>query len=484
MWDSWLFEWQGVFHLFFLETQEPDKGIGFKGDQVGHAVSDDLVHWTSKPSIPFKGQPGEWNNSPALTGMIITHMQKFYMFLGSTYNGVQVYGLFMSEDLDHWTPHKDNPIIKPEAPYYLSKPADFFQCVCWRDPYVTYRKEDGYYHAVLCARLPKWSDEQAGAAVGHIRSKDLINWEHLPPIVELGDRFYQVEIPEIFELYGKYYMTLVGGSVGGQRQDTPYREDTTGVYYMISSNFEGPYHFPEDSLLIGAGGGRRDAHVGRTIPYKDTRLLYHDVVSDVCTWSAPKLVRTRKDETLYLEYFPLLEKLETAVIYSGIKEVPPYKTRDLGVWRCRGHVLVGKARNMGTTYKLANEIADLHLNCIIQSTSAIRAGVVLRREMNKGIGIVLDFAKSEILISDASYYWATGWFCKKIDLCRHPLERNKDYKIRCFARDEHFEVYLDDKWIFTTAFPNAPKSGDVELLVEHGEAIFSDLRIATIEPLS
>ena len=39
MWDSWLFPWDGKFHLFYLEALH---GIDY--ERVGHAVSGDLVH--------------------------------------------------------------------------------------------------------------------------------------------------------------------------------------------------------------------------------------------------------------------------------------------------------------------------------------------------------------------------------------------------------------------------------------------------------
>ena len=70
------------------------------------------------------------------------------------------------------------------------------------------------------------------------------------------------------------------------------------------------------------------------------------------------------------------------------------------------------------------------------------------------------------------------------DMCRCDLDAGKTYHLRCFARDEHFEVFLDDRWIFTAVLKEAAMSGDVELLVERGQATFSDLRLATIEPLS
>ena len=60
---------------------------------------------------------------------------------------------------------------------------------------------------------------------------------------------------------------------------------------------------------------------------------------------------------------------------------------------------------------------------------------------------------------------------------------NQNYHLRCFARDEFFEVYIDDVWIFTACLPDSSQIGNVELYVERGKAEFKDLKLAQLEPL-
>ena len=76
MGDTWLFPWQGKDHLFYLETRYTPF------DYVGHAVSNDLVHWKTRPSIPVKGKKGAWNEREALTGTLIQRDGTFFMFIG------------------------------------------------------------------------------------------------------------------------------------------------------------------------------------------------------------------------------------------------------------------------------------------------------------------------------------------------------------------------------------------------------------------
>jgi len=127
----------------------------------------------------------------------------------------------------------------------------------------------------------------------------------------------------------------------------------------------------------------------------------------------------------------------------------------------------------------------LHLQCSISMSSGSCAGILLREFRGEGIAILLDFDNQCIQIGLAGNYnplW--GWSCMVQDTCRRPLERGKSYHLRCFARDEHFEVYLDNRWVFTTVIAESPRMGDVQLCVERGEAKFAGLRLARIESLA
>ena len=489
MWDSWLYEWDSIIHMYYLESN----GQGWY--YIGHAISDDFVHWKTLPSFSVKGAPGQWNYESAKTGMVVRHNDKFYLFVGSTQNDVQVYGVYTSDDLEHWEAYSANPVLVPSGPHYQEKGSGLIGTACWRDPHITHRQEDGCYHAVLTARLPEsqWSHKQSGAAIGHARSKDLIHWECLEPIANIGEHFFQGEVPEVFQLDGKFYLIFTDSAPGGMSMDTASRDHTSGIFYMVADSYEGPYSLPEDSLLIGAGMARRDTWTGRTLLYKNERILYHHVIragedNYRGTWALPKIVRTQSNGTLFLEYFQAFEKLETGLICPSIADVPSYKGTDMGQWKHDKKTLTGTAKNMGSSYKTAHQIGDLHLTCTINSASANRAGIVLRSKlleshvkfMRESIAIVLDFNKQNIMISKAGYYFATGWSCPVCDVCLFPMELGKDYQLRCIARDEHFEVYIDNRWIFTTVIPEAAKIGDVEFMIERGKAVFSDFRLAAI----
>ena len=499
MWDTWILPWNNEYHLFHLESQ------GDVWSHVGHAVSIDLVHWQTLPSIPTRNSQPHWNSDVTLTGSTVAHDGKFYMFIGSIVDNVQVVGVYISDDLENWQPYPKNPIIRPAGPHYLSDPAKAGSSamVDWRDPNVTYNPKDGYYHAVLCAHLPKWDKQHAGAAVGHIRSKDLIDWEHLPPIAA-PQQFYHVEAPDVFELNGRFYLLFQSHSVGGLRINTPYRDDTIGVYYMSGPTYEGPFEMAENCQLFGSGNGKMEGYAGRTVVYGDQRIFCHHChVKNPYSpaLGAPKLICADNDDSLYLEYMPLLEKLETSVVLDSteaVKTIEPARD-NLGRWQHHSTGITGDAPVTNSALLIAEDISDFHMQCSINSFTAGRAGVLVRayRDNNTmhdiGVAIWLDYERQELQIAQVSYQRVAGWgfdihhvmgnstASYLHDRCRLKLDKSKSYHLRCFGRDEHFEVYLDNRWVFTSVLSQAPKMGTVNLIVERGRAEFSGLRLAKIE---
>jgi hypothetical protein len=483
-----MFPWEGKYHLFHLEKRE----TGWS--HVGRAVSTDLVHWETLPSICTRGEPGAWNEGATTTGKVLQHQGTFYLFVGSYRNDREEFGVHTSPDLEHWTPHPANPISRAVGADYLTDPAKApYRPIDWRDPCVIWREADHQFHAVLCTRTPHWGHADTGAVVAHIRSPDLIHWEPLPPLLALGQRFYHCEVPDIFELNGRWYVTFGSISSGGIKINTPDREEVTGVFYATAEQFAGPYTLHDDPLLVGAGYGKMMAYSGGSVPYEGGRVLYHHIAGERPSCGAPKRMRTGADGTLWLEYLPAMEKLVTGVLRVGFDDLPPAEIAYLGPWERQDGKLVGTAQVIGTSCRVAEAVSDLHLTCRIAAASAASAGVVLRGSIGGGVGaaVMLDYEQQRLRLATAIGYAPTkgplgafeSWHCTTLDACRFRLKRDRRYLLRCLVRECHLEVYLDERWVFTTAIPGMSPAGSVELSVERGEAAFSDLRIATLEAL-
>ena len=484
MWDTWIFPWEGRYHLFYIENYGPPS------TDVGHWVGDDLLHWEERPSIPIvTGKAGDWNEKGGvLTGMVVHHEGTFHLFAGATHNAAEMTGVFLSRDLETWEPHAENPVLCAAGPHYLDKPARpfFYDKLDFRDPYIFHRPEDGQFHALLHGRRPQWSHEDTGAVFAHLRSTDLIHWEHLPPLDAPTGLFEKTEVPDLFELDGRCYLAFTSRSRGGLRLSTDGRESADGTFYMMADNWDGPFHLPDDYLLVGAEKGVRGPYCGHTIVSPDHgRILYHHITGDRPALSVPKKVRTRSDGTLWLEYMPLLELLESETICDSAQQLPSFEPRDWGEWERSDGRVTAKAKSVGSSCRVVRWTTDVHLCCDIRLNSAAGAGVVLRSIDDHGVWVFLNRDRQQLEVGAASYRLNMGWSrTSGGDACRCELDCDREYRLRCFARDEHFEVYLDDRWVFTLDLASEARTGDIELFVERGDAVFSNLRIAALHEMS
>ena len=477
LWDTWLFPWEGVYHLFFLETHQT------LWDHVGHAVSRDLMHWEVRPSIRTKGGPDQWNEEPTLTGMVVHREGVFYLFVGANFKGVQVVGVHTSNDLEHWAVHPASPVMRPSSPHYLAEPVPpFFGSVDWRDPCISLNEEDGYYHAFVCARLPEWSHADTGAAVGHMRSRDLIHWENLPPAATPGGHFYHTEVPDVFRMGDHWYLGFATLSHGALRLDTATKDAAVGTFYLMGETFEGPYTKPDDCLLVGSGNYRMDAYVGRSIPYDGGRLLYHHMAGERPAWGAPKRIRQNADGTLWLEYLPILEKLETEVVVEGFEGTQLGATEcALGEWQRGDKGLTVQSDLLGSAAPLEEYVADAHLCTEVRSEGAGRVGILFRHRKGEAAGVLLDFTTGQAHIGTVTYNGFSGAVLVPLDSFRLGLRTGQTYRLRVFIRDEHVEAYLDERWIFSTLL-KMPAGGEPMLYAEGGRAVFETLRVAALEP--
>jgi beta-fructofuranosidase len=492
LWDTLLYEDGGTYHLFFLQQHG-----------LGHAVSTDLCTWTPAADIDLRGRPGDWNEAGGpLTGFIVEHEGLHHLFAGALApgSGESVYGVFTSRDLVAWEPHPANPVLRAPASFGHDRTStrDWGMFNAWRDPFIL-RGDDGRYHAYLCARSGPWTEGSTGSVIAHASSADLISWEHHEPLFET-DRVKYTEVPGLFELDGRHYLHFLDHGWGGLRIHTPSRDDSAGTYYAVAARAEGPYAWPADPLLIGSGHDRTGAWAARTIDYDGGQLLYHHVVAARPAFGSLKRIRARPDGTLYLEYFPAIESLEVGEARHGAAGWQE-REDDVGVWTASADGLSGLSRVVGSSAILARDRSDLHLECTVRLNAGARAGVVVRaagivgaRESATGVVVSLDVELQQARIEVLDCHPFEGWGLSAADVTqggrererdsvRLPLELGRPYALRCLARAEFFDVYLDDVWLFSRALTSAAAAGDVELMVERGQADFSGLRLAALPPL-
>ncbi len=499
LWDTTVFHDGARLHLLFIAAD----GV------LGHAVSDDWVHWEEATPVVLRGAPGSWNQDGLVSNNVVMHKGVYHLFAGTKApHGEYVVGLFTSRDCEHWEADPRNPILTADGVHYAQGPNEIHEMhPAWRDPAIALWP-DGMFHLLLCARRPQWDQRTSGAVIAHMRSHDLRAWEMLPPLADVGARVVFAEVPGYFALNGRSYLHFLDLGWGGQRMHTPTRADAAGTFYLTAGQPEGPYLWPRDPLLIGADNQRMYAWAARVFQHDGETLLYSHINAERPSLALPKSIVERAPGALELRYSGHLARLERAVVISP-DCMPAWRPRnnDLGAWH---HVagttaLAGRSDSAGTSVIVADEGPDLHVQARIVMRTGACAGLVVRAEnraahgminwdANTGVAALLDFERQCVELRGVRhappYGWGRSWFEAHGNAAplpeqrvAHALAHGRPYHLRLVARDAFFELYLDDVWLMTMSMPPAETGGGVELLAERGEAVFDGLRLALLPAL-
>ncbi len=490
LWDCTLIHDGKQFHLFYLGSS-----------QLGHATSDDLVDWQEHDSIDLGGPAGTWNEEGAyLTGDVIFHDDLWHLYAGApSAKHPSAYGLYTSPDLFDWTAYPNNPVLSAAEPHYFCKnDPDNKMLTAWRDPAI-YKMDDGRYHALLCARRGPVTGNDTNAVIAHSCSDDLVHWEHHAPLAHVGDRVLFAEVPGWIEFNGRHYCYFLDLGWGGTRiHNNMQGDDLSGIYYIWSEQFEGPYQWPESPLLIGMRNNYMGPWAGRIRVHKQQALFYHHNAGNNSAFALPKEVIERAPGDLALRYLPFLDQLITKN-HTDLEKQHKLRQHDLGTWQLKNEGLCGKALAMGSSAFIKDQVNNFMLEVSITIHKGAAAGIVIRAQDEEidnafaaktdlGLVICLDHERQQIAIRELNHVpmhgWGSLWLQARGFSPRPHMEQaspftikhQQTYFLRILARDEFVEVYIDDFWILS-ATTTLMDAGRVECMVERSEACFADLQL-------
>lgn len=218
-------QWKGQYHLFY--QYNPNSALW--GDiHWGHAVSPDLIHWSDLP-IALAPTPGSYDEAGCYSGCAVDNGLPTIIYTGTVgpKNEIQTQCIATSQDdLLTWQKHANNPVIG-DVPPESKQTRDF------RDPFVW--KEGDTWYLVLASRI-----DGNGGAIFLYRSKDLIDWEYLNPLL-IGDRARDGicwECPNFFKIDQRWVLivsTIMGGTT------PPIVRYFVGAYenFRFSPTYEG-----------------------------------------------------------------------------------------------------------------------------------------------------------------------------------------------------------------------------------------------------
>jgi beta-fructofuranosidase len=267
LWDFWLAPRRPgeSYHLFHLQAPRdlPDPELRHGMATIGHAVSDDLVAWTPRPTAFVPGSPGSWDDRAIWTGSIVRHDGVAHFFYTAIQRGgfVQRIGLATSTDpaLERWERHPANPILTADRRWYAPaapRRRDGALSEDCRDPWVIRApNEDAWYLFFTAGASSVPADERG--VVGCARSTDLVRWEPLPPVVGPGE-FGELEVPQVVELGGRWYLFFCTRKHSARRRarlgDQPAAR-WYGTHYLVADRPTGPYRLLTDEALVGDDAG-------------------------------------------------------------------------------------------------------------------------------------------------------------------------------------------------------------------------------------
>ena len=483
--DTWVFVRKDEIHLFYLAPQ-----VGNNLHRlIGHAVSTNWVDWDELPFIELTGAEGQWDGGRVGTGHVFRHDDgRYYMAYTGRIDPQEDIGLAVSDDLltwekvssvPVWPQARHSPYETPEAAPGLALP--------WRDPFIV-RTPQGIWEAYVCARTDR--GPLAGrACVGRCRLDAIDRWTTLDPIATTGT-YAMMEVPEIFRCGDRFWLTFNTGSAWGRRLDTARRPNASGTFYLVADEWEGPWRVPENNVLIGSAYGRRDAVVARSVEFGGDRIVYHHYTGLIDSGSdramgLPKVLASESDR-LFLTPCPGLRELWHREIQSLSWYTTGVGPLSGGTWRLdvvpvRGDCAVG-----GTVCIAEAGAGDLDIELRLRIRRGARAGVAVRLDGDGGRGLLamLDARRDEVTIGRIQRGAGSGPYLDDVlDRVHMPVHTGADYSLRLLARDRYAELFVDDELLFSTIGGGVGQGTCIGCVVDEADAEFAVERAHELRPM-
>lgn len=486
MWDTWFVVHKGTAHVYHLQRKNPGSTrTKLEEDSIGHATSTDLIHWNEQaPALP-PGSAEQNDDLQPWTGCTVEHEGVFYMYYtmrGKKDNGLdQRIGLAISDDLFHWKRYENNPVITPDPRWYMGRtnPRPNGKVDC-RDLVVVRDRDQwlGFYAATLRAE-----EVSESGVIAAVRSKDLIHWEHLPPAFSPG-KYCVLEVPDVFELDGRWYMTCLAGNGYGNRGvfSDPYA--IRGTVYAVSDNPAGPYHeFKDDNVLIC--GNMKTGYSCRSVEFSGERYaFYTQPTTGGDTLSPPMQVRTTDYGKLRLQWAPASSVFRKETLLPAGEPHPisrlPFCShrwfRTNGRWHAEGTGYIGECRSGWQVADICPSGPRVEVEAQVSIQEAKAVGLVLRSDITMerccDSDLVFMAEPDSSIVRAARTQMFEDPFFRKWDFFKA-----KTCKLRVCARPPWYEFYIDD--VLALQF-----NLDLELSENPGVGLFVDRGRTEIDNLA
>lgn len=480
MWDAWYMNANSEIHGFHLKLQPEEWS-------VGHIKTKDLLHFEKCNDVLFPRDEEKYPDDclGKYTGCAYYNEKdkKAYLFYTMrNKNASEKIGLAISEDMENYIEYENNPVLELDTNVLLRGTKFGKEDDC-RDLIVVFDESAEKYYGYFAAMAE--IDGTVKGVIACAVSDDLIKWEK-QRIVYVPKYAGVLEVPDVFLLDGKWYLTYLTGNIYGAKGAV---DDPNLVKYTLCASADspfGPFEDLEDNIFLC--GAQRSGYTCRSVLYNGKRYsLYVDQSEYGAAISLPKEIRAFQGK-LKPCYTELLKKLRTSDAF--VPSVNDFEFMSTSfAWNTYGAELCdeGDAIVMQTkdyTYERALIKDKFFSSCELEFTlfgNCRECGIVLEcldKEEKKEIyciGASFDFSELAVY-SDSSIVDGYNIHSKR----KFAFEKNKKYHFRIFAMEGQFEVYIDDELCLQGNMLTGEKIS-LGIFAGCGKAKFEEFKIYELE---
>lgn len=490
MWDTWYLNHEGEVHAFHLQVLAPGSHRTLREAYgIGHAVSRNLLDWQELPNALEPGVEGSGEDLNLFTGCAFEREGSCYLFYtqrDSRNEGrIQRIALAVSKDFCHFEKYPHNPVLEPDPEHFCCEdnPA-LWGIVDCRDLVVVEDPEGAGYYGFYAARMPA-REMPKGAVIVCVYSRDLLHWRHVGPVFTTK-RHTIIEVPDVFYMEGRWYMTLLVSNEYGSRDLFEEEELVGGTIYAVSDRVDGIYTEESDNVILGS---RLPNGIScRSLVFNGKRYVLYTMLerqgSHDCGEPSAGLLTTPKEYRvvnghLRAVYADLLEeKCSQNLLTEEIRNRPLKDFRVLyetiAEWKAAGERITGQIGTCWNRYQFDLRAETFVYSLRIRVEEGAAAGVVFKQSDGySGYGVILD------------YKWQKLIFCRMpgtgiIDCRKCSLEHGRSYHLRVVCLGNHYEVYLDDV-LYIQCVSYLFRDGIMGLFLDRAKAEFSDMEIRFLD---
>lgn len=442
--DTWGLAVDDVLHEFYLKN-----GIGETAG-MGHVYTKDMLHYTACEDIlfPLSKEDSTEDCLQRWTGCAMTGKDgRHYIFYTMRNIGRdQKIGVSISEDMEHFELYEGNPVLVPDPAVFNTTFNRNMDC---RDMMIVYVEDEDCYYGYFAAM----ADSDYGVPVGVIgvaKSKDMLNW-YDQGIAYIPSFMGAVEVPDVFCIDGKWYLTMLTGNIYGAKGISEDEDMTYFTTYAVADSPCGPFVHTEDRIFLG--GPFVSGAVCRTVVFKGVRyVIYLDRGLGGDSITLPKEVKVINGN-LRLCYTPILKQLRTGNNVSRIAADRILRLPTSHAWyTVSGNILADEERISLSTmhhsyqnYRLDGiKYPSVEIECVM-SGDCTECGFMFEAykkdnpdEPIETSFVSLNFSQNKVVTYRDKLAYVP---CSKR---RFPLERKREYHLRILVMEGNFEAYIDD----------------------------------------